>query len=127
MPKIMIPVATQSGSVVRGAVQGKAFEIPVGKESEITDDQLNCLKDSTVQFEMVDDSSPSAGEDSGEGSPESSTAEDEEPETVSAEAAVETSEGEAASATVAVEETATEDTAASEGEGTTEAAAEIAE
>lgn len=61
--------ATHRG-VVRGAHNGKKFELPVGKEIEVTEGQLNALRDSRVDFTTV---SPLAGEDADEGSSASST------------------------------------------------------
>ncbi|MGH6783600.1 MAG: hypothetical protein ACREBP_03150 [Sphingomicrobium sp.] len=53
------------GGTVRGAINGQKFELPVGKDVQVTEGQLNALRDSHVEFTTV---TPLAGAGADEGS-----------------------------------------------------------
>lgn len=60
------------GNVVRGAVNGQRFELPVGKDTPVSEAILNNLRNSHVDFSIV---TPPAGEGADEGSSAPSTVE----------------------------------------------------
>ena len=58
------------GGVVRGAVNGQAFEFPVDSDVQVNKEQLEALNNSGATFKTV---TPLAGEGAAEGSAASST------------------------------------------------------